>query len=260
MNRERIRAIIRKELREYRRNRSIVVTMAVLPLIFVIQPLIQIFVVPTSAASTLAGKDPLLYMLASRRSSPPPSPPPRWSPSASSAPWSRSSRPRSAARSSCWARRSRCSHRRSPSSYVVFGLSVASVALFAHAGIASAIVRGTPVLAQVAVHTADRRLVDLGRHRDLDALQRHPDRAAAQHPRQPPLGCARGPDRVRRDPRDTRPDRSASAWRCCSSTSGDGGSSRRCSTANDSSPGRDRERVSLSPPRRPAGSSPRRRP
>ena len=38
--RRRIRAIVRKELRDYRRNRSIVAAMAVFPLIFLIQPLI----------------------------------------------------------------------------------------------------------------------------------------------------------------------------------------------------------------------------
>jgi ABC-type transport system involved in multi-copper enzyme maturation permease subunit len=59
----RIRAIFRKELREYRHNGSIVATMAILPLIFAIEPLIQIFSLPAGSASTLAGKDPLLYML-----------------------------------------------------------------------------------------------------------------------------------------------------------------------------------------------------
>ena len=59
----RIRAIFRKELREFRHNGSIVATMAILPLIFMIEPLIQIFSLPAASASTLAGKDPLLYML-----------------------------------------------------------------------------------------------------------------------------------------------------------------------------------------------------
>jgi ABC-type transport system involved in multi-copper enzyme maturation permease subunit len=63
MSATRIRAIFRKELREYRHNGSIVVAMAVLPLIFVLQPLIQIFSLPASSASTLLNKDPLLYML-----------------------------------------------------------------------------------------------------------------------------------------------------------------------------------------------------
>jgi ABC-type Na+ efflux pump permease subunit len=65
VNTRRVRAIFRKELLEYRRNRSLVVgTMAVLPLIFVIQPLIQVFALPASASSALAHEHPLLYMLA----------------------------------------------------------------------------------------------------------------------------------------------------------------------------------------------------
>ena len=43
LSRRRVRAIFRKELREYRRNRSIVVAMAILPLIFLIQPLVAVF-------------------------------------------------------------------------------------------------------------------------------------------------------------------------------------------------------------------------
>lgn len=59
----RIRAIFRKELREYRHNGAIIATMAVLPVIFVINPLIQIFTLGAASAHTLAHKDPLLYML-----------------------------------------------------------------------------------------------------------------------------------------------------------------------------------------------------
>lgn len=65
MNRSwiRVTAIFRKELREYRRNRSIVVTMALIPAVFVLNPLIQIFVLPGSAAGGLAHAHVLLYML-----------------------------------------------------------------------------------------------------------------------------------------------------------------------------------------------------
>jgi len=59
----RVRAIVRKELREYRRNRQLVVTMAVLPLIFIIAPAVQIFTQPAAAASTLAHDHVLVYML-----------------------------------------------------------------------------------------------------------------------------------------------------------------------------------------------------
>ena len=59
----RIRAILRKELREYRRNRSVVVTTAIFPLIFLIQPLIVVFLSPAAAADGLAQEHLLLYML-----------------------------------------------------------------------------------------------------------------------------------------------------------------------------------------------------
>src|SRR5450755_2199557 len=63
VSKRRVRAIFHKELREYRHNGSIVSTMAVIPLIFVIPPMIQIFALPASAASALQHEDPLLYML-----------------------------------------------------------------------------------------------------------------------------------------------------------------------------------------------------
>jgi len=60
----RVRAIYRKELREYRRKGSIVWGMAILPLIFLIQPLVTVFTLPASAASQLASHHELLYLLA----------------------------------------------------------------------------------------------------------------------------------------------------------------------------------------------------
>jgi ABC-type transport system involved in multi-copper enzyme maturation permease subunit len=60
----RVLAIFRKELREYRRNRAIVATMAILPVIFLIQPLIEVFTLPSSSASALSHENPLLYLLA----------------------------------------------------------------------------------------------------------------------------------------------------------------------------------------------------
>jgi ABC-2 type transport system permease protein len=63
VSRRRIRAIFRKELGEYRRNGFIVLTMAIIPLIFLIQPLILTFGLPASAAPDLAHGHLLLYML-----------------------------------------------------------------------------------------------------------------------------------------------------------------------------------------------------
>jgi ABC-type transport system involved in multi-copper enzyme maturation permease subunit len=62
-NTRRVHAIFRKELREYQRNGSIVSTMAVIPLIFVIQPLIQVFALPAPAVAGLSHEHVLLYLL-----------------------------------------------------------------------------------------------------------------------------------------------------------------------------------------------------
>lgn len=64
MSPRRIRAIFRKELREYRRHPSVMISVAIFPLIFLIQPLVIVFVVPSSSASSLAQDHLLLYMLA----------------------------------------------------------------------------------------------------------------------------------------------------------------------------------------------------
>lgn len=59
----RVRAIFRKELREYGRNRSIVATMAVLPLIFVVAPLVGVLAMPASSSNALLRGDPLAILL-----------------------------------------------------------------------------------------------------------------------------------------------------------------------------------------------------
>jgi ABC-2 type transport system permease protein len=51
------------ELREYQRNRSLIFAMAIFPLIFSIQPLMAVFGVSTSDSSRLAHGHMLLYML-----------------------------------------------------------------------------------------------------------------------------------------------------------------------------------------------------
>jgi ABC-type transport system involved in multi-copper enzyme maturation permease subunit len=59
----RVRAIYRKELREYRRNGTIVATMAVIPLGIVLFPLIEVIALPASAAKSLLNGDPLVILL-----------------------------------------------------------------------------------------------------------------------------------------------------------------------------------------------------
>lgn len=64
LSRRRVRAIAYKELREYRHNGNIVVAMAILPLVFLVQPLIQVFTLPTAASAGLHREHALLYLLA----------------------------------------------------------------------------------------------------------------------------------------------------------------------------------------------------
>jgi ABC-2 type transport system permease protein len=64
MSGRRVRAVLRKEMSEYRRNGSIVWAMAILPIIFLIQPIVAVSVVPTAQAGGLAHEHFLLYMLA----------------------------------------------------------------------------------------------------------------------------------------------------------------------------------------------------
>ena len=61
-----VRAVVRKELRDYRRNRFIVATMAITPVVFLVLPVIVIFKAPADAppstVDTLVGLA-LLYLL-----------------------------------------------------------------------------------------------------------------------------------------------------------------------------------------------------
>src|SRR5437899_13072457 len=58
----RVRAVYRKEFREYRRNWSITATMAVVPLTLAVFPLILVIALPASAADSFRG-DPLVILL-----------------------------------------------------------------------------------------------------------------------------------------------------------------------------------------------------
>lgn len=65
-DRTRTLAVVQKELRDYRRKRSIVVTMAIFPIIFLIEPVLSIFLVPASTSGSTLDKYvviPILYML-----------------------------------------------------------------------------------------------------------------------------------------------------------------------------------------------------
>ena len=60
----RIRAVVIKELREYRHNGAIIAAMTIIPVVFVIQPLVALLVTPHTAARSLTRDDLLLYLLA----------------------------------------------------------------------------------------------------------------------------------------------------------------------------------------------------
>jgi ABC-type transport system involved in multi-copper enzyme maturation permease subunit len=63
LRRRRIRAIFRKELREYSRDRSLVGGMAVLPLVFMVQPLVALLVLDPSTSVALSQEHVLIYLL-----------------------------------------------------------------------------------------------------------------------------------------------------------------------------------------------------
>jgi ABC-type Na+ efflux pump permease subunit len=64
MSRRRVLAIFRKDIREFRRNKLIVYTMALSPIGFLVAPLIFLFTVSASDASTLYQYPVLLFTLA----------------------------------------------------------------------------------------------------------------------------------------------------------------------------------------------------
>ena len=63
LNRRRVWAITRKELREYRRNRSVLVAVAIFPVVFLVQPMVAIFSSGAEAAGYLRHSNELLYLL-----------------------------------------------------------------------------------------------------------------------------------------------------------------------------------------------------
>jgi ABC-type transport system involved in multi-copper enzyme maturation permease subunit len=52
MSVQRVGAVVRKEVREFRRNRFVITTMAVMPLVFLTTPMLTLFRIPASASGT----------------------------------------------------------------------------------------------------------------------------------------------------------------------------------------------------------------
>ncbi|HLH65706.1 MAG TPA: ABC transporter permease subunit [Solirubrobacteraceae bacterium] len=63
VSRRRVGAILRRELRDYRRNRYMLVSMGVIPAVFLAEPLIYVLRLPPSASVPLSHQHQLLYML-----------------------------------------------------------------------------------------------------------------------------------------------------------------------------------------------------
>lgn len=149
LSRRRIRAILRTELRAYRRNRSIVVGMSIIPLVFVIQPLVFTFATAAAGSSQLRHQHELLYLLGI----------PALVPTTLAAYTVVGERQQGTLEPvlSTPIRREELLLGKAlavllPSvaiAYAVFAAFVALVALFAHPGIAPALIRGPDVLAQV---------------------------------------------------------------------------------------------------------------
>jgi len=64
ISRRRVGAVLHKELRDLRRSGNVVYAMVVLPLVFLIQPVIQLFAIPSSGSATLHHEHTLIYLLA----------------------------------------------------------------------------------------------------------------------------------------------------------------------------------------------------
>jgi ABC-type Na+ efflux pump permease subunit len=60
----RVRAVFRKELTEYRRSGNVVYAMVVLPVVFLVQPLVSVLTIPSVDSATLHREHSLIYMLA----------------------------------------------------------------------------------------------------------------------------------------------------------------------------------------------------
>ena len=63
INSRRVRAIVGKELRDFRRNRNLTVGMAIVPVLFCVQPFVAVFTLDPAASSPLSQQHVLLYLL-----------------------------------------------------------------------------------------------------------------------------------------------------------------------------------------------------
>lgn len=186
ISKRRVSAIFRKELREYRHNGTIVSTMAIIPLIFVLPPLIDVFAQPASSAIALRHGDALLYLLRI----------PAIVPAVVAAYAVVGERQQGTLEPVLTTPVLReefllgTGGPRPLACHLLRGLRLRSRlrrALRTPSRGLSAPAR--PGAARPAtLHPAPRHVVDLGRHRDLRPIARRPRRPAARHAREPPVG------------------------------------------------------------------------
>ena len=236
VSKRRVRAIFRKELREYRRNGNIIVAMVIFPLIFLIQPLLTVLTEAASASNGLAHEHVLLYMLAIPALVP-----------AALASYSVVGERQQGTLEPVLAtpiRREEFLLGKAlaafvPSlaiSYAVFAFFLACVELFAQPGVAPALLRAPDLLAQLlftpllAAWSIWVGIAISARSSDVRVARQLSLLASL------PLGRGDNAHRAQRDPPHARP--SPRRQRRCSwsSTDSAGGSPRRRSTANVSSP------------------------
>ncbi|HEY3833662.1 MAG TPA: ABC transporter permease subunit [Acidimicrobiia bacterium] len=148
-SRRRVRAVLVKEMRDFRHNGNVIYAMAILPLIFLVQPLIQVFTLSSRAAVPLHHEHALLYMLAI----------PALVPAALASYSIVGERLQGTlepilttpiSREELLLGKTLAAFLPSVIvAYVVFGIYIGAVELFAHAGVASALIHGSDVLAQL---------------------------------------------------------------------------------------------------------------
>ncbi len=145
----RIRAIVVKELQMYRRTGSIVVTMSIIPVVFLVQPVVAALTTASNAAAPIRHHHELLYMLAV----------PALVPAMLAAYAVVGERQQGTLEPVLTTPLSReelilgkAMAVVAPAivlSYIIFGLFLTIVGIFAHPGVPSALIRGPDVIAQV---------------------------------------------------------------------------------------------------------------
>ncbi len=149
MSRARVMAILRKELRDYRRNPYIVITMAFIPLVFLVQPVASVLNLPAQAAVPLSRRHELLYMLGI------PALTPAFIAATSIVTERQLGTLEPVLTTPIRHKEFLLAKALAPLlpavvvSYLVYGIFVAIIELFAHAGVATVLIQGSDILVQV---------------------------------------------------------------------------------------------------------------